>query len=492
MTIRLATITLALAALVGGVALAGGGEPGDWELGLFAGYGFLDDYEGSSVTLNPDDDMLFGLRVGYFMDQRWSAEGSYQMLSSETENSVGPPDFDFDRNSIRFNLLHNFRPGETLRPFATVGVGLEKIDASPLLDRDNQGINVGGGVRWFKGDTFNLRFDARWVSTNVGGSVDHRQSDLEATVGASWIFGGAPPGDADGDGVKDGRDKCPDTPRGAVVDAHGCPIDSDGDGVADGIDKCPDTESGVPVDAKGCPRDSDGDGVHDGLDKCPDTPKGAIVDATGCPVDSDGDGVADGIDKCPDTPKGATVDAKGCPKDSDGDGVADGLDKCPDTPKGATVDAKGCPKDSDGDGVFDGIDKCPDTPAGTKVDAKGCTVLFEEGRETLVLRGVNFETDSADLTASSRSILDSVAASLKEWSEVRVEVAGHTDSVGAESYNQQLSQRRAESVRDYLAGKGVDKSRMTARGYGETHPVADNKTKEGRGENRRVELRKID
>jgi OOP family OmpA-OmpF porin len=186
------------------------------------------------------------------------------------------------------------------------------------------------------------------------------------------------------------------------------------------------------------------------------------------------------------------VDAAGCPVDSDGDGVADGLDKCPDTPQGAAVDAKGCPKDSDGDGVFDGVDKCPDTPAGAKVDAKGCTVLFEAGRETLVLRGVNFETDSADLTPASRTILDSVAASLKEWSEVRVEVAGHTDSVGADSYNQQLSQRRAESVRVYLASKGVDMSRMTARGYGETNPVADNKTKEGRGQNRRVELRKLD
>jgi len=157
-------------------------------------------------------------------------EGRWAVVYSGHGSSSEWQDFDFDRNSIRFNVLHNFRPGETLRPFATVGVGLEKLDASPLLDGDYQGIHAGGGVRWFKGDIFNLRFDARWVSTNVGGSVDKRQSDLEATVGASWIFGGAPPGDADGDGVADGIDKCPDTPKGVGVDEFGCPeIVSDGE-----------------------------------------------------------------------------------------------------------------------------------------------------------------------------------------------------------------------------------------------------------------------
>jgi OOP family OmpA-OmpF porin len=91
-------------------------------------------------------------------------------------------------------------------------------------------------------------------------------------------------GDADGDGVNDAMDKCPGTPKGAVVDAAGCPMDSDGDGVYDGLDKCPDTPKGAKVDVTGCPMDSDGDGVYDGIDKCPDTPKGTRVNNTGCPV----------------------------------------------------------------------------------------------------------------------------------------------------------------------------------------------------------------
>ncbi len=182
--------------------------------------------------------------------------------------------------------------------------------------------------------------------------------------------------------------------------------DSDGDGVADGLDKCPNTPKGAKVDSKGCPIDSDGDGVADGLDKCPGTPKGVKVGADGCPVDSDKDGVFDGTDQCPDTPAGAKVDAKGCPTDADGDGVADGLDKCPGTPKGVKVNAEGCPIDSDGDGVTDDKDKCSDTPRGSSVDAQGCppagapapAPVFQPGTKSLVLEGAA-DVDRVDLSA---------------------------------------------------------------------------------------------
>ena len=182
--------------------------------------------------------------------------------------------------------------------------------------------------------------------------------------------------------------------------------------------------------------------------------------------------------------------------DRDGDGVRDADDACPDTPAGARVDARGCPIDSDGDGVFDGIDRCPDTPPGTKVDAWGCPLkrkaLFEEKKKTLVLEGVNFRFDSAELTNESSAILDDVAASLKDWPEVRVEVGGHTDSMGEDAYNQSLSERRAGAVRDYLISKGIAADRLTARGYGESQPISDNATAEGRAKNRRVELTKLD
>lgn len=179
--------------------------------------------------------------------------------------------------------------------------------------------------------------------------------------------------------------------------------------------------------------------------------------------------------------------------DSDGDGVADSKDACRNTPHGALVDSRGCPMDSDGDGVYDGIDRCPNTPRGTEVDAKGCPKkkIFEEGKKSLVLEGVNFEFDSAKLTSDSYETLDRVAASLKEWSEIEVEVGGHTDSEGDDEYNRKLSQERAQAVRDYLVSKGVSSSRLTAKGYGESHPVADNGTAEGRAKNRRVELTKL-
>jgi outer membrane protein OmpA-like peptidoglycan-associated protein len=215
----------------------------------------------------------------------------------------------------------------------------------------------------------------------------------------------------------------------------------------------------------------------------------------GGPGDKDKDGVTDDVDQCPDTPKGEKVDAKGCPlpKDSDGDGVTDDKDKCPGTPKGEKVDASGCPlpKDSDGDGVTDDKDKCPGTPKGTKVDANGCPQLFEETKTTLVLEGVNFETAKADLSPEAREVLDRVATSLAAYPEIRVEVAGHTDSKGSRTYNVRLSQKRAESVRDYLVGKGIAADRMVAKGYGPDKPIATNDTEEGRAQNRRTELNKL-
>jgi outer membrane protein OmpA-like peptidoglycan-associated protein len=246
------------------------------------------------------------------------------------------------------------------------------------------------------------------------------------------------------------------------------------------------------------PGDADGDSVTDALDRCPDTPQGATVDQQGCPKDSDGDGVFNGIDACPGTPHGASVDSRGCPSDADRDGVPDGIDQCPDTPRGASVDAKGCPSDSDNDGVYDGLDYCPGTPAGKPVDARGCpepgksAAIFEGGKKKLVLEGVNFETNSAKLTSDSSEALDRVARSLKDWPDVKVEIGGYTDSVGSEAHNLSLSKARAQSVLDYLVKRGIDSSRLVAKGYGETDPIADNGSAAGRAKNRRVELTRID
>jgi OOP family OmpA-OmpF porin len=163
-----------------------------------------------------------------------------------------------------------------------------------------------------------------------------------------------------------------------------------------------------------------------------------------------------------------------------------------------------CPvPDSDGDGVYDYMDKCPDTPRGVKVDKDGCPLPVAAAPEpapapapaaaaapprTLELRGANFDFDRSVIRPADVEILDKSAATLKEWGDVKVEVAGHTDSVGTDEYNQDLSLRRAESVRNFLISKGIAADRLSIMGYGESRPVAENATKEGRFMNRRVEL----
>jgi OmpA-OmpF porin, OOP family len=145
------------------------------------------------------------------------------------------------------------------------------------------------------------------------------------------------------------------------------------------------------------------------------------------------------------------------------------------------------PSDTDGDGVTDDRDRCPGTPRGVAVDADGCP-----RKGSITLTGVNFETNSATLTADSSSALDAVAADLMKYPRLKIEVEGHTDSVGADGYNLKLSERRANSVREYLVGRGVDAAQLTARGYGEARPEADNASAEGRAQNRRVAMQVLE
>lgn len=204
--------------------------------------------------------------------------------------------------------------------------------------------------------------------------------------------------------------------------------------------------------------------------------------------DMDGDGVPDDIDKCPKTPQGVVVDANGCPKDSDGDGVLDYMDVCPNTPQGAAVDKKGCPLDSDGDGIPDYLDQCPETPVGLKVDETGCAIVAEV-KKLLVLEGIKFEFGSSKIAEESKKLLDNTALrAMNENPSLRVRIEGHTDSVGPEDYNMNLSLRRAEAVMNYLVSRGVESYRMEALGKGEDYPIASNDSEEGRGHNRRIEF----
>ena len=172
------------------------------------------------------------------------------------------------------------------------------------------------------------------------------------------------------------------------------------------------------------------------------------------------------------------------------------IEECQDKPAKPKVAEKPAPVaaapvaaavvDSDGDGVPDNADKCPGSPSDKPVDADGCTIV------SVVLENVRFELNSSELTPGSSESLDKVVAAMNEYPDLRIEIQAHTDSMGEAAYNQSLSEKRAQSVRTYLVGKGIAANRMEAKGYGETRPIADNSTREGRAENRRVELKVID
>ncbi|MBN1984202.1 MAG: OmpA family protein [Chitinivibrionales bacterium] len=272
------------------------------------------------------------------------------------------------------------------------------------------------------------------------------------------------------------------------------PKDRDGDGIIDKLDQCPDKAEDKDgfEDADGCPEyDNDNDAIADTVDKCPTTP--GIVENGGCPdVDTDHDNIVDRLDKCPDKP--GIAELSGCPDvDSDSDKLVDRLDKCPNEAEDFDQyqDTDGCPdNDNDGDGFPDLTDKCPNRPG--VAENEGCPKTKEITRGQLILKGVNFESGKAVLLFGSYKVLDEIAESLVEWPEVRVEIQGHTDNTGKPAKNLELSQQRAETVRQYLIGKGVAADRLTAVGYGKERPIADNKTASGRAQNRRVELNRLD
>src|SRR2546427_5628714 len=186
-------------------------------------------------------------------------------------------------------------------------------DRSGYTFTDN-GVHGAIGDRVFLGERVALRIEGRAIyAPKTGFSSGNWAGHIVGSLGLAIFTGPSAFRDADLDGVADGKDACPGTPVGAVVDARGCPSDSDRDKVYNGLDACPNTVEGAEVDARGCPKDSDGDGVYDGIDKCPGTATGARVDAQGCPTDSDRDGVPDGPDQCPNTPAGATVTGRDRP-----------------------------------------------------------------------------------------------------------------------------------------------------------------------------------
>ena len=412
------------------------------ELGIFGGV-YLPgaNHELFEADLDLPDQGFHGLAT---VAPEIGARVSYlplRFLGIEVEGAVMPTHTDTDVSAtlwtVRGGLIGQI-PKWSITPFVVLGAGALAVssDRAALGNDVDPSLYFGGGAKLYLSRRTQLRIDLRDV-------VSHKQSvdatfqnhNFEALLSFALVLGRPKP--------------APPPP----------PPDTDGDGFPDPDDACVE-EAGVAPD--GCPiRDTDGDGFMDPEDSCVDE---AGVAPDGCPVrDKDGDGFPDDDDACPEE---AGVEPDGCPiRDTDGDGIYDDVDECIEEPETAN-------------GYQDG-DGCPDE------------VPIEVQRFTGVIEGIRFQTDEAVIQPKSKPTLDAAIDVLLKFPDVKVEVSGHTDDVGNREHNIELSQARADAVRDYLVSKGVDTARIKTRGAGPDEPIDTNKSKKGRAKNRRIEFKII-
>ncbi len=340
---------------------------------------------------------------------------------------------------VKYDLNNLVGDTSWFDPYVYLGGGYTSVD-----EKGEGMANVGVGFNTWFNDNLGLNFQ---TGTKVG-FADNVRTHYQTSLGLVIKFGGK---DTDGDGVYDKEDACPEV--AGLAEFNGCP-DADGDGVKDSDDACPNTAGLAAMN--GCP-DSDGDGVADKDDMCPNS-KGTKANK-GCP-DSDGDGVVDKDDKCASV-AGPAANA-GCPwPDTDGDGVLDKDDKCPNV--AGVASEMGCPEK-------------PITKEATDVIAfKAKSILFNSGRSSFK-PGVTKQ-------------LDAIVEIMNKYPKATFAIEGHTDSSGSAPLNLRLSEKRANAVKNYLVKKGVDTTRIEAKGYGEGSPVDTNNTRAGRANNRRVEIK---
>lgn len=390
---------------------------------------------------------ISSLTVGRYLNNGFSLEvgADVNKITTVGNNPESNPGdlalLNADAN-VKYSLMNLFgKEGYWFDPFLTVGGGYTWLDW-----KGTGTLNGGAGLNF-------------WLTENVGLTLSteykHAFDDLYMPYfqhfgGLNVKFGGS---DKDGDGIYDKDDACPEV--FGLKAFNGCP-DTDGDGIADKDDDCPEVAGTAAF--KGCP-------------------------------DTDGDGIVDKNDDCPEV-KGLAA-LKGCP-DTDGDGVADKNDGC--VTVAGPKENKGCPwPDTDGDGILDKDDACP-TVAGVR-EERGCPakpkeVITKEAKAQLdaFARNVYFNTSKDTFTPGTTAQLDKIAEIMAQYPDANFTIDGHTDSDGSDAMNLDLSKRRAAAVERYLAGKGISAARLTSAGFGESRPVADNKTKEGKAQNRRVEI----
>ncbi|MBF0227069.1 MAG: OmpA family protein [Desulfobacterales bacterium] len=399
------------------------------------------DFDGRNLKNMGGTPLFYGLSLGYQLNKNLAFEIAYDFIKAEVDNSAIDKDGKLhssgacmDGQNYRFNGLFSLDFTRSIAPYLTAGIG--GLDFDPQYGVDKKlAVNGGLGLKIALTEQLSLRCGVQSYYT-----YNDKDTDYTIGIGLAYIF------------AKPEKKK----------------VDSDGDGVSDVDDKCPNTPTGIIVDMNGCPLDDDRDGVPNYLDKCPNTPAGVAVDKNGCPSDDDKDEVPNYLDKCPNTPAGIPVDKYGCPLDDDNDGVPNYLDKCPGTPLNTKVDINGCPE-------------IEESKTGA---AEQSPVVIEEKPPALL---VLFDLNKSGIKKEYMANIEAFAKYLQKYPEVKATIEGHADSTGADAYNKKLSKKRADAVVKIFVNKfGIESSRLTVIAYGESNPIADNKTKEGRKTNRRA------
>ena len=429
----------------------GNHEPGQE---LFSGDTFEDMFNVSDHwNISPS---LSYLTIGRYLDNNFSLNlsGTYNQIEKYGSQKVDNLDYFNLSLGVDYSLAESLNLNK-IEPTFGVGAGYTWLEEGPFNSNgngDSNEVNSTGsfntslGLTYWANDYIGLSFKTTFNYV-MPDETDLVQQHFRHSLGLTVRFGGS---DTDGDGIQDKKDACPDVP--GLEAFNGCP-DTDGDGIQDSEDSCPDA-AGL-AEFKGCP-DTDGDGVSDNNDRCPKV--AGLSDMAGCP-DTDGDGITDMRDGCPSEagPRGN----RGCPwPDSDGDSVVDKDDKCPNEP--GTV----------------ANDGCPETPS-------------EDVQATLAsyAKTINFDYGKTSIKEEANKTLQAIVEILVQYPNANFVVEGHTDSVGSTAFNQKLSEQRAAVIVDFLTSNGVDASRLSSVGFGETSPVSSNDTKEGMAQNRRVEVK---
>jgi OOP family OmpA-OmpF porin len=446
---QLKLIMLALFTLValGNVNAQDDNNP--WVLGF--GLNSVDFYASDNTFSNQLEDLVKAndwnslpsiskISVSKYLEKGFSLQlaGSFNKIETVvTENDSDFIYYALDAN-VNYDLNNLFGETGWFNPYVYLGGGYTSVDSN-----GEAMLNGGLGFNTWFNDNIGLNFQ----TGTKNGFTDKVENHFQTSVGLVLKFGGT---DTDGDGVYDKNDACPEV--AGLMEFNGCP-------------------------------DADGDGIKDSDDACPNV--AGLAAMNGCP-DADADSVADKDDMCPNV-KGTKAN-KGCP-DTDGDGVVDKNDKCP-TEAGPMANG-GCPwPDTDGDSILDKDDKCPEV-AGIASEGGCPEIISNEAKMGMgsFAEAILFNLESASFQRGVEKDLDGMLAIINEFPEANFAIRGYTDTSGSVSGNLKLSNARANAVLDYLVENGIDTARLTATGFGQESPIASNKTRAGRVQNRRVEVK---